>query len=311
MARWVGRIALAIGVVTAAVAVYAYQKVGAVDTVRISDDVHVLTGFGSNVGVLRTERGAVVVDTMTFRMQGEEVRQLAEKLTGREVAVILNTHYHMDHTHGNPAFPGGTRVVATKRTRALLDALDADAWKGDAAKTLPGETFDGSHEIALGGKTVRALSLGRGHTSGDLVVLFVEDRVLHAGDLFFNQCYPSVDLEAGGSIEAWIATLDRVLALDGYDKVIPGHGPVSDREGLRRFQSFLKEVWEKTSAAAHAGKSLDETLAAVSLTQDAGYAVLGVPLVFRLDRASVIRRAWEEAAGKVKLAIPLDPTGGN
>ncbi len=310
MGRWLARAALVAVVAVAAAAIYAYQTVSRIDAEQVTEDVHVLFGLGSNVGVLRTQRGAAIVDTMTFRMQGEEIRKRVEALTGREVEVILNTHYHMDHTHGNPAFPGGTRVVATKRTRELLDRFDAGSWEGDAAQTLPNETFDGSHEIALGGKTIRALHLGRGHTSGDLVVLFVEDRVLHMGDLFFNGSYPNIDLEAGGSVEAWIATLDRVLALDGYDRVIPGHGAVSDREGIRRFQAFLQELWAQVAPPARAGKSLEETLAATKLTADAGYEVIGVPLVFRLDRPFVIRRAWEEASGHVKSLVPIDSTGG-
>lgn len=301
MRRWVGRIALVVVVLIAAGAIYAYQEVTGLTSEPVTDDVHVLFGLGGNVGVLRSDRGSVIVDTMSFRVQGEEIRKLAEQLTGREVEVIVNTHYHLDHTHGNPGFPAGTRVVATKRTRELLDAFDASAWQGGAAETLPNETFDGaSYEIAVGGKTVRALHLGRGHTSGDLVVLFVEDRVVHMGDLFFNARYPNIDLEGGGSIREWVATLDRVLALDGYDKVIPGHGPVTDREGIRRFQAFLRELWENAESAARENKSLADTLRTTSLTQDAGYESIGVPFVFRLDRPFVIRRAWEEATGAVK-----------
>ncbi|RIK96794.1 MAG: hypothetical protein DCC71_22150 [Proteobacteria bacterium] len=300
MARLIRRVAIALVIAAAAIAIYAYQTLATVDAERVTDDVHVLTGLGSNVGVLRTARGAVVVDTMTTRMQGERIRTLAEQLTGREVEVILNTHYHLDHTHGNPAFPSGTRVVATARTRKLLDALDAKSWTGDAAGTLPNETFDSSHEIALGGKTVRAMHLGRGHTSGDLVVLFVEDRVIHLGDLLFNGRYPNIDLEAGGSIEEWIGTLDRVLVLDGFDRVIPGHGPVTDRDGIRRFQAFLKELWERASAAAREGKSLEDTLASTTLTQDAGFEAIQVPFLLKLDRPFVIRRAWQEATGAVQ-----------
>jgi len=260
--------------------------------------------MGGNVSVLRTERGSVIVDTMTFRMQGERIREEAERLTGREAVVILNTHYHGDHTHGNPGFPAGTRVVATKRTRELLDAFDASYWSGSAAESLPNETFDTTHEITLGGKTVRASYLGRGHTSGDLVALFVEDRVLHLGDLLFNHPYPNIDLEAGGSIEQWIGTLDRVLAMDGYDRVIPGHGAVTDREGIRRFQSFLKELWAQASAAAAAKQTLEETVRSVNLTQDAGYETIAIPFVLRLDRDFVVKRAWQEATGSVVAAGP-------
>ena len=304
MGRWLTRAALVAVIAIAIVAIYAYQKVSGIDAEKITEDVHVLFGLGSNVGVLRTERGAAVVDTMTFRMQGEEIRERVEALTGREVEVILNTHYHVDHTHGNPGFPGGTRVVSTKRTRELLDAFDAGSWQGDAAKTLPNETFEGSYEIALGGKTIRAQHLGRGHTSGDMVVLFVEDRVIHLGDLFFNGRYPNIDLEGGGSVKEWIATLDRVLAMDGYDRVIPGHGPVSDRAGVVRFQEFLRELWDKASAAAREGQGVEDALASISLTKDAGFEPIRVPLVLNLDRPFVIRRAWEEATGHVK---PLGP----
>jgi cyclase len=310
MRRWIGRAALAIVVLAALGAIYAYQRVSDITVQRITDDVHVLFGLGGNVGVLRTARGSVIVDTMTFRMQGEEIRKLAEQITGREVEVIVNTHYHGDHTHGNPAFPSGTRIVATKRTRELLDAFDADSWKGDAAGTLPNETFEGSYEIAVGGKTVRAQYLGRGHTSGDLVVLFVEDRVLHMGDLLFNGRYPNIDLEAGGSVREWVTTLDKVLALDGYDTVIPGHGPVTDRDGIRRFQSFLRELSEKAEAAAREKKSLADTLRTTTLTQDAGFETIAVPFVLRLDRDFVVRRAWEEATGTVKPRGPAAAAGG-
>jgi glyoxylase-like metal-dependent hydrolase (beta-lactamase superfamily II) len=304
MKKLVVRALLVLLILAAGVAIYGYQRVATIRSERISDDVAVLFGAGGNVGVLRTDRGSVIVDTMTFRMQGERIREEAERLTGREVGVIVNTHYHRDHAHGNPGFPAGTRIVSTLRTRELLEAFDAEYWKGDAAGTLPTETFDTSYEIKLGNKTVQASHLGRGHTSGDLVVLFVEDRVIHVGDLLFNQRYPRIDLEAGGSIEQWIGTLDRVLAMDGYDRVIPGHGAVTDREGIRQFQSFLKELWQQVGVAVRENKSLDETLRSVQLTQDAGYEAIAVPLVMRRDRNSVVTSAWQEASGAI---VPRGP----
>jgi glyoxylase-like metal-dependent hydrolase (beta-lactamase superfamily II) len=309
MARWLVRIAVLLVVAVAGIAIYAYQQVASMTSERVTDDVHVIYGFGSNVGVLATARGAVIVDTMTFRMQGSRIRELAEKLGRGPTQAIVNTHYHIDHTHGNPAFASGARVISTQRTRDYLLHFDADSWDGDAAGTLPNETFETSHELAVGGKTVRVEHLGRGHTGGDLVVLFVEDRVLHTGDLFFNGRYPNIDLEAGGSVREWIATLDRVLALD-FDRVIPGHGPVTDRAGLLAYQGFLRELWGLAEGAARDGKSLPETLALPGFTADAGYEVISVPLLFRLDREFVIRRAWEEATGAVApVDVPPAPAG--
>jgi glyoxylase-like metal-dependent hydrolase (beta-lactamase superfamily II) len=188
-------------------------------------------------------------------------------------------------------------VVATERTLAYMRALDADYWQGDAAGTLPNDTFsDAEHVLALGGKTLRMIHPGRGHTDGDLVVLFVEDRVLHTGDLFFNGRYPNIDLEAGGSVAEWVATLDRVLALD-FDHVIPGHGPVTDRAGLVAFQTFLRQLAAVGAEAARAGRSLEETQRTAALDADAGFVVMSIPFVVNLDRDFVVRRSWEEATG--------------
>jgi len=307
MRRTLVRIALVLIGLLAAVAIYAYQQVTSLDVERVTDDVHVLYGLGGNVGVLATGRGAVIVDSMTFRMQGAHIREVAEKVGRGPIQAIINTHYHRDHTHGNPAFAAGTKVWATQRTRDYLLHFDAPYWEGDAAGTLPNQIFDDVHELSVGGKTIRLQHLGRGHTGGDLVVLFVEDRVLHTGDLVFNGRYPNIDLEAGGSVREWIETLDRVMALD-FDRVIPGHGPVTDREGIRAFQRFLRELWTLAEQGAREGKSLKETLALPGLTADAGYREIAVPFVFRLDRDFVIRRAWEEATGAVTAAdVPVSP----
>lgn len=305
MLRIVG---IAVAVAVVAVGAYVIRVYGAAhsfEVVPVGEDVHMIQveRLGGNVGVLATERGAVVVDTMTFRSQGEELLELAEEFGRGPVQALINTHYHLDHTHGNPAFPQGTRVLSTRRTRDYLLYFDADYWTGSAAGTLPEEVFEtGVHEISVGGKTVQLHHLGRGHTGGDLVVLFVEDRVLHTGDLLFNRRYPNIDLEAGGSVPAWDATLERMLALD-FDRVIPGHGEVTDREGVRAFQRFLRQLWQVAERASQQGLSLDETLASAELTEDAGYTEIGLPFVYQLDREFVLRRAWEEATGRVS---PVD-----
>ena len=298
MRRIAATLFAAIALIASVGAIYAYQEIVSMRVERVTEDVHVIFGQGGNVGVLRTGEGAVIVDTMTFRLQGRRIRELADDLAGPP-QVIINTHYHFDHTHGNPAFASGMKVVATERTLAYMDAFDASYWEGAASGALPNEVFEDEHELRMGDKTIRLIRPGRGHTDGDLVALFVEDRVIHMGDLFFNGRYPNIDLEAGGSVREWAATLDRVFALD-FDTVIPGHGPVTDRDGMREFQHFIRQLAELGSQAARAGLSLEETQARALLDADAGYEVIAIPFVLRLDREFVIRRAWEEATGNVR-----------
>lgn len=285
-------------------AVYLYNRVALLAHEAVTDSVHVIYGIGGNVAVLRTDSGAVIVDTMTFPIQGRRIRELAESLGGGPTQAVINTHYHVDHTHGNPAWPAGTHIVATERTRAYLERFDRDFWQGPAAGALPNVLFSDRRDLRIGDKTIRSLYLGRGHTGGDLVVLFVEDRVLHTGDLFFNRLYPNIDLEAGGSVQEWAKTLERVLALN-FDRVIPGHGPVTDRARLLEFQRFIAELAELADESAAAGRSLEDTLAAARLEHDAAFEEMSIPFWFKFDRDFVIRRAWEEASGAVQ-PVELD-----
>lgn len=281
--------------------IYLVLNIRSLSVEQITDDLFVIRGIGGNTTILNTDSGAVVVDSMTFKMQGTLIREKAEALTGKEVVLLINTHYHLDHTHGNPGFKPGTKVSATERTLSHLKALDANTWQGDAGLMLPTETFTEQRSFDLGNKTITLIHPGRGHTDGDLVVLFEEDKTLVAGDLFFHQHYPNIDLEAGGSVQQWPATLDKVLALD-FERAIPGHGDTSDRDGLEAYQSFMAELAAIGETIVSENLSLEDTLKTDMLNADQGYqaiAFAGIPL--GLNRKFVLRRTWEESTGNFQL----------
>jgi cyclase len=282
---------------------YVYSQVRALEIEQLSDDLWVLRGFGGNTAVLRTREGTVIVDTMTFGIQGSRIRDVARELTGADTALIINTHYHLDHTHGNPAFAAGTRVLSTERTLSHLRALDGDFWTGDAAQLMPNETFTERQTLLFGGKTLELVHPGPGHTDGDLVVVFVDEGVIHMGDLLFNNHYPNIDLEAGGTVRDWAATLEATKPLP-FDRVIPGHGATTDRDGIRQFQSFVTQLSEIGQQAATQGWSLEEVRATDALTTDAGYVPIEFIVSLGLDRGFVLQRAWEEASGNFERLNP-------
>lgn len=272
---------------------YVFYQVRTLQVERISDDLHVIYGLGGNAAVLATTEGTVIVDTMTLHYQGARIKEVAEALTGSPVEIIINTHYHLDHTHGNPAFDVGTRVIATERTLHHLEQTDAEYFSGDAAQFKPNETFSDELELNLGDKTLRLVYPGNGHTDGDLVVLMVEEKALHTGDLFFHKHYPNIDLEAGGSVQSWGDTIDEALKLD-FDVVIPGHGPVTDREQFMQFQRFIRQLAGIGRWAKAEGISLEETKMTDRLTTDEGYVPIRLIIPIGLDREFVLGRAWEE-----------------
>lgn len=300
--RLLRRILIALVVLLVGAGALGWWRTGVLTVTVVRPDVWMLSGIGSNVTVVGTRAGAIVVDAMTFVRQGVRIHERARALTGQPVTALLNTHYHLDHTHGNPGFPVGTKVVATTRTLEHLQTRDAAWWTDPPARDLlPNETFADAWTATYGGKTLRAIHPGRGHTDGDLVLLVVEDRVLVAGDLFFNGFYPNIDLEAGGTVRDWPATLDAVLALD-FDVVVPGHGPVATRADLERFRDFLRSLWAQTSAVVARGGTCDEAERVVDLES---FGLRRIPWFPVLSRSFVIGRAFEEAsAGAAHEAAP-------
>ncbi len=277
------------------VSIQVYSMISSVTHEKITDDLFVLYGAGGNVAVLRTTEGAVIVDTMTTTMQGGIIRELAEELTGQKIVLVINTHYHLDHTHGNPGFDKGVRVVATENTLKHLKALDADHFSGDAAAFLPTETFTTEKTISMGGKTIQLLHPGRGHTDGDLIVFFVEENTVHMGDLYFHKHYPNIDHDAGASIKEWDSSISNSLKLP-FSKVIPGHGPVTGRPGLLQFQKFIQQLGQIGIEAVSKGTTKDAFISNAKLTEDFGYTEIHFGVIpFGLDRAFVLERSFEEA----------------
>jgi glyoxylase-like metal-dependent hydrolase (beta-lactamase superfamily II) len=292
MLRLLKYVLLTLIVVLVAGAGLFWWRTGVLDLTVVKPNVWMLAGLGSNVTIVATNEGTIVVDSMTLVRQGERIVERAQALTHTPVAALINTHYHLDHTHGNPAFPIGTKVVSTDMTLEHLRTLDARWWKDSPAKDLlPNYTFTDTWSAKYGDTNIRAIHPGRGHTDGDLVLLLVEDKVLVAGDLFFNGYYPNIDLEAGGSVVEWPQTLDAVLALD-FDTVVPGHGPIATRADLERFRDFMRSLGQQTAAIVARGGTLADARRDVNLE---AFGLRRIPWFPVLSRSFVIGRAYEEA----------------
>src|SRR6185295_5630031 len=111
--------------------------------------------------------------------------------------------------------------------------------------------------VFLGGKEVRAHHYGRGHTNGDAMVYFPMLKVLHTGDMMAGAS-PLIDYSGGGSVVEWTKTLDNVMQALDFDTVIPGHGAVTDKAGLKAYRDNIATMRDRVTKEIHAGKSQAE-----------------------------------------------------
>jgi len=283
-----------VGLATVAVVGSRFARFVRTETVKIDDHFYVVLGGGGNTAILIGDDGVLVVDTKFLR-PGHQLAALIKSLTDKPVKVIINTHYHQDHTHGNPNYAHGADVIAQRRTRDHLIELDKDFWEVEPAwSMLPADLLDDEKQLQFGDETIRILHPGRGHTDGDVVVYFSKRRILHTGDLFLHAMYPFIDLKGGGSAREWPATLDKVLAIGDVAQYIPGHGPLSSRDDVLRFQGYLRSLASQVQMQVSAGKSLRDTEAAVDV--HAWDDFQGTP--FFTSRAKNIEWVYKEMTAK-------------
>jgi cyclase len=127
--------------------------------------------------------------------------------------------------------------------------------------TPPNLTFDKTMTLYRGGREIRILYLGRGHTDTDVVVYLPKERIVCTGDLmesvvsYMGDSYP----------EEWIATLERLKAID-FDTVMPGHGVVfKGKTKIEAFQKYLRDVSTQVTALRKQGLSADAAAAKVDV----------------------------------------------
>ena len=115
----------------------------------------------------------------------------------------------------------------------------------------------------LNGDELYVFHAPNAHTDGDAIIHFRDSNVVHMGDTYFNGIYPRIDVEQGGSIDGIIDAAEKVLELaDDDTAIIPGHGPMSNREELASYRRMLLGVRERVLAEIRAGKTLDDVVAA-------------------------------------------------
>ena len=130
---------------------------------------------------------------------------------------------------------------------------------------LPETILTSDTTIHLGGHDVELLHKGRGHTDGDLIVYFPQEKAVHMGDLLFHRMIPYIETEAGSDTENWIRILEHVAKMD-VEKVIPGHGEITDRNGLLAKAEYLKTLRGEVGRLIKEGASLDETIGKIDLS---------------------------------------------
>jgi glyoxylase-like metal-dependent hydrolase (beta-lactamase superfamily II) len=238
-----------------------------IETVKVADGIYMLVGLGGNIGVSAGEDGILLIDTQFAELM-EKIKSAIAEINKGPIRFVLNTNWHYDHAYGNePLGKSGALILAHENTRKRMSSeqnypdfdMKIPAFPEAA---LPALTFTDSLTLHFNGEEVQVIHIEKAHSDADIVIYFKKANVIHTGDLYFTVLYPFIDVPHGGSIDGMIAAAEKIIGMvDENTKIIPGHGPLSNREELKTYRDMLQTIRDRIKKQIEEGKTLEEVLA--------------------------------------------------
>ncbi len=252
--------------VPAAAAAPDFSKVE-IKTTKITNSFYTLEGQGGTIGLLVGPDGILMVDD-EFAPLSPKILAAIKQVSNAPIRFLINTHVHGDHTGGNENFGKmGVTIFARDELRARLikpaPAANGTPAPSAPAAALPVVTYEGPVTFHMDGEDATAIPILHAHTDGDTMVRFVNNDVIMIGDFFRSVGYPNIDRANGGSLNGMLEGLGIAIGMMGPNtKVIPGHGPITDRAGLVAHRDMILAIRDRVAKLIDQGKTADEVLAA-------------------------------------------------
>ena len=247
-------------------------RAGAADakitTQKLRGNVSVLMGSGGNIAVLPGPEGKVLVDSGISTSQ-KHIQEALAAISADPIEHLINTHWHYDHTDGNLwMHAAGATILAHEKTRQRMSTpqtieLFHATFPAEPAGALPALSFSDEHTLQINDTSLHLEHYDPAHTDTDIFVHFTDADVLHTGDTWFNGVYPFIDYSTGGHIDGMIRATSRTLGTGTTSTiVIPGHGPVGNKQDVAASLEMLSATRDKVSGLKKEGKTIDEVIAA-------------------------------------------------
>jgi glyoxylase-like metal-dependent hydrolase (beta-lactamase superfamily II) len=258
---------------------------------HVQGKIHMLVGAGANVLISVGDDGVLVVDSGTAAMSEKLLARINEVSEGKPIRLIVNTHFHADHTGGNETIAkAGGAIVAGNFAQQINTRTGGGATAfifahentlrhfelapaGQSAPPVgawPTDVFFGKRkDFSFNGEAVVLMFEPNAHTDGDILVHFRGSDVVAAGDVYVNTSYPIIDRANGGSINSYLAALNDLLEvtvpLDKQEAgtfVVPGHGRLADEADVVEYRDMLTIIRDRVEALKKGGMTLQQVIAA-------------------------------------------------
>jgi cyclase len=245
-----------------------------IQVTKLRDTLFLLQGVGGNMVAQTGPDGKLMIDS-SAATASSHLKEALDKLGPQHMKLLINTHWHYDHTDGNAWLHDdmGAFIVAQENTRKRLSVPQEIKFfhlqlPASPTSALPQQTFVSKEKLFINNDELDLAHMPAAHTDTDIYIHFVNGNVIHTGDIFFNGFYPFIDASSGGTVRGMIHGAEACLAIaDEKTKIVPGHGPLGDKASLQKYRDMMASVTDKVEQLKHNGQTLEQVIAAKPTTE--------------------------------------------
>jgi cyclase len=254
-----------------------------------------------NAGIVDLGDKTLLFDPFMTPQAAEELKAVAQQLTGKPVTLVVNSHYHNDHIRGNQVFAPYATIISSNYTRERIAEMEpqTQSWERKHAPALLKATrqkYNGATEMER-----KELNLWIGYYEG--MVESISDLQITLPDVVFDDslwilgterhvklmefknghtasdvvmCLPAERVVFAGDLlyvnrhpwlcdgepAGWQSNLEKLYANHFMQTYVPGHGPVCDKKAVQEMYDYLSIVQSLADSAA------SDSLQSTSLIQN-------------------------------------------
>jgi cyclase len=213
-------------------------------------------GVGGNTGFVVGKDGVIVFDAKMTPDSAKEMIAAIAKITPKPVTHVVLSHSDGDHVNGLSGFPKGVTIIAQENCKREMQE-SKDSRMPAPQDYLPTKTFDKNLDLTIDGVRVQLRHWVPAHTSGDLIMILPDERIVFGGDLIDLTQFALVHAQKDGSTQGWITSMQGIIALDA-DTFVSGHGDLQTKSSLRVRLTAVEARRQRIEEMIASGKSLEE-----------------------------------------------------
>jgi cyclase len=247
---------------------------------KIKDGIYVYAAKAqdSNVSIIHTREGAVMIDTGQTPVDSLAVMGVLKKLSAQPARFIIHTEPHDDHTNGDFVFSPPAVVIAhagaaesmrkantVERNQRLAGEYPGmnEAMKG-YRQVLPNIEYQQKMTLNLGERSFELMYLKNVHSEADTAIWLPKERVLWATAAVGVKRYPNI--RPFLTIPDILAAIKSMRALDP-EVVIAGHGAPGTTKIFDEMERYYALLLERVGKMAREGKTLEQIKTEVKMPE--------------------------------------------